>query len=32
MFQPHGYGPLRLMKDAFIDVLRRAAWRRTTCC
>jgi len=19
MFQPHGYGPLRLMKDAFID-------------
>ena len=23
-FQPHGYGPLRLMKDAFIDVLTRA--------
>lgn len=21
MFQPHGYGPLRLMKDAFIDCL-----------
>ena len=20
MFQPHGYGPLRLMKDAFVDV------------
>ncbi len=19
MFQPHGYGPLRLMKDAFVD-------------
>ena len=28
MFQPHGYGPLRLMKDAFVDVLRRAAGGR----
>src|ERR1051326_681482 len=23
MFQPHGYGPLRLMKDAFIDAFAR---------
>ena len=31
MFQPHGYGPLKLMKDAFIDVLRREHGTSKTC-
>ena len=31
MFQPHGFGPLKLMKDAFIDCFAREPARRTTC-
>ena len=31
MFQPHGFGPLRLMKDEFIDGF-AGPERRTTCC
>ena len=31
MFQPHGFGPLRLMKDAFIDCFARELRRQRTC-
>ena len=31
MFQPHGYGPLKLMGEAFVEAS-RADGRPTTCC